>query len=287
MPTRRNTSILVTGATGHLGGAVTRHLLAAGWPVRALTRNASSAKAQALTALGAEVVQGYMGDRASLHPHVDGVYGVYSVQNPMISGMEAEIQQGKIVADLAREVGVRHLVYGSAGTGEPGTGIGSWESKLQVEAYMRDLDLPLTILRPMALMELMTDKVYYPAVSTWRLMPKLMGEDRPVGWLAADDLGAIAAMAFADPDRFVGQDLRLASDVQSIRQCREIYRGVTGHAPRRMPMPVWMFERFVGTDLTTMWRWLHLHEIELDPGPTRAMFPAASTVEAWLRDQAS
>ena len=104
-------------------------------------------------------------------------------------------------------------------------------------------------------------KVYYPAVSTWRLMPKLMGEDRPVGWLAADDLGAIAAMAFADPDRFVGQDLRLASDVQSIRQCREIYRGVKGRAPQRMPMPVWLFERFVGTDLTTMWRWLRTHEM--------------------------
>jgi hypothetical protein len=118
-------------------------------------------------------------------------------------------------------------------------------------------------------------------------MPKLMGEDRPVGWLAADDLGAIAAMAFADPDRFVGQDLRLASDVQSIRQCREIYRGVKGRVPRRMPMPVWLFERFVGTDLSTMWRWLRTHEIELDPGPTRAMLIAASTGEAWLRDQAS
>lgn len=34
--------VLVTGATGQQGGAVTRHLLTDGWPVRALTRNVNS-----------------------------------------------------------------------------------------------------------------------------------------------------------------------------------------------------------------------------------------------------
>jgi uncharacterized protein YbjT (DUF2867 family) len=283
MATRQHHTILVTGATGHLGGAVARHLLAGGWTVRALTRDATSAKSRDLRALGAEVVQGDMGDIASLRPLVDGVDGVFSVQNPMISGKEAEILQGITVADAAREAGVRHIVYGSAGIGVPGTGIGSWESKLQVEAHMRDHDLPLTILRPMALMELMVDPVYYPPVSTWRLMPRLMGEDRPVGWLAADDFGAIAAMAFADTERFVNVDLHLTSDVQSIRQCRDLYRRVVGRAPRRIPMPVWMFERFVGNDLTTMWRWLRTHHIEIDPGPTRALLPGATTVAGWLQ----
>ena len=285
MVDRRATPIVVTGATGHQGGAVARHLLAAGWPVRALTRDPTSDKARALAALGAEVVRGDMANAASLRPILAGAYGVYSVQNPMISGLEAEVQQGKLVADVAHEAGIRHLVYGSAGTGEAGTGSGSWESKLEVEAHRRGLNLPLTILRPVALMELMTDRVYYPRISTWRIMPKLMGGTRPVGWLAAADLGAIAAMVFAAPERFLGQELRLASDVQSIDDCRDIYRSVTGREPRRLPMPVWLFERFVGSDLTTMWRWLRTHEIDLDTGPTRALHPAALTVESWLRDQ--
>jgi uncharacterized protein YbjT (DUF2867 family) len=154
--------IVVTGATGHQGGAVTRHLLRAGWYVRALTRNVSSSSARELGRLGAEVVQGDMGDPATLRPHVAGAYGIYSVQNPMISGLDAEIHQGTNVAEVASEAGVKHLVYGSAGTGEPGTGIGSWESKLTIEGHMRSLGLPVTVLRPMALMELMTDQVYYP-----------------------------------------------------------------------------------------------------------------------------
>lgn len=37
---RTNKIILVTGATGRQGGVTTRHLLADGWKVRGLTRDA-------------------------------------------------------------------------------------------------------------------------------------------------------------------------------------------------------------------------------------------------------
>ncbi len=278
-------TIVVTGATGRQGSAVTRHLLEAGWRVRALTRNPKRSKALALADLGAELVQGDMGDRASLQVAFQGAYGIYSVQNPMISGLEAEVRQGKLVAEVAKQAGIKHLVYGSAGLGVKGTGIGSWESKLVIEEHMKALDIPLTILRPMAFMELMTDKAFYPAVSTWHVMPKLMGPSKKVAWLCTDDLGAIASKAFAEPQRFIGKDLKLASDVQSIDECRAIYRSVMGKAPRRFPMPIWLFQRFVGTDLTTMWRWLRTASIDLDTGPTRAIHPEAYTVEAWLRSQ--
>ena len=89
MDPSRDAMIVVTGATGHQGGAVTRHLLKEGWRVRALTRDPTRPKAQALATLGAEVMQGDMGDAASLRPVFADAYGVYSVQNPMISGLEA------------------------------------------------------------------------------------------------------------------------------------------------------------------------------------------------------
>ena len=82
----------------------------------------------------------------------EGAHGVFNVQNPMISGLDAEVRQGRNVADVAKSAGVRHLVYGSAGTGVSGTGVGSWESKVAVEEHMRDLGLPVTILLPNAFM---------------------------------------------------------------------------------------------------------------------------------------
>lgn len=276
--------IVVVGAAGRQGGAVTRALLKDGWHIRALTRNPDSPKAQALAAAGAEVVQGNMDDRQSLQSAFQGAYGVYSVQNPMISGLEAEVRHGKQVADAAKEANVQHLVYGSAGIGKP-TGIGSWDSKLQVEAHMKSLGLPVTILRPVAFMELMTDKGFYPNVSTWYLMPKFMGDKRPVGWLSTTDLGIIAAKAFAAPEQFVGQDIRLSSDVKSIEECRAIYRDVMGKNPSRFPMPVWMFKRFVGTDLITMWQWLSTADIDFNPESTRALHPEALSVKDWLTIQ--
>ena len=152
---------------------------------------------------------------------------------------------------------------------------------------MKELELSLTVLRPMAFMELMTHKKFFPAASTWHVMPKLMGSSRNVGWLCTDDLGAIAAKAFAAPHRFVGNDLALASDVQSLDECRSIYREVMGKNPRRFPMPVWLFQRFgfVGRDLTTMWRWLRTATIDLDAAPTHAIHPDALTVGGWLSKQ--
>jgi uncharacterized protein YbjT (DUF2867 family) len=200
----------------------------------------------------------------------------------MISGAAAEIRQGKNVANAAKEARVHHVVYGSAGLGVPGTGVPSWESKLAVEAHMNELGLPLTVLRPMAFMELMTDKEFFPPVSAWYLMPKLMGAQRRIPWICVDDLGGIATRAFADPDRFIGAGLKLAADICSIAECREMWTEIMGRAPRRFPMPVWLFKRFVGTDLITMWRWLRTGHVDADPSETHEILPAALTVQKWM-----
>ncbi len=63
-------SVLVLGATGTQGGAVARGLLAAGYQVRALVRDSSSSRAQALADEGATLVTGDLLDAASLTPRV-------------------------------------------------------------------------------------------------------------------------------------------------------------------------------------------------------------------------
>src|SRR5512147_283041 len=99
-----NKIIGVTGANGQQGGAVARKLLADGWKVRALTRDAGKPAAQALASLGADVVSGDMDNRTELDAAFKGVHGVFSVQNFWLPnvGFEGEIQQGKLVADAAK-----------------------------------------------------------------------------------------------------------------------------------------------------------------------------------------
>jgi uncharacterized protein YbjT (DUF2867 family) len=277
-------TIVVCGATGRQGGAVARQLVKEGWHVRGLSRSPESPRAHALLERGIEVVRADMSDRSSLARAFADAYGVYSVQNGMTSGFDGEVTQGRNVGDVARAAGVRHVVYGSAGVGIR-TGIPSWDAKVAVTEHMRQLDLPLTVFRPEAFMELMTDPGFYPAVGVWHVMPKLMGSRRVVPWLAVDDLGVVVARAFADPSRFVGADIPLAADLQSIDECRAAWTEVFGQKPRRFPMPVWLFERIAGNagkDLPVMWRWLRTGTVPEDTSPTRAIHPAALTVRQWL-----
>ena len=79
---------LVTGATGRQGGAVARRLLKRAHRVRALTRDPDKPAAKALAEMGAEVVRGDLDQRASVERALEGVYGVFSVQNFWEAGYE-------------------------------------------------------------------------------------------------------------------------------------------------------------------------------------------------------
>jgi len=274
--------IAVLGATGRQGGAVARHLQAEGRRVLALTRNPESKASGALRSAGAEVARCDMDDLTSLLQVFTGAYGVYSVQNPMIAGHDGEIRQGKNVADAAKATGVEHVVYGSAGPGLRGTGVDSWDSKLIITEHLRASGVPLTVLRPMSFMELMTDKDFYPPISAWHVMPKLAGDQTPIPWLAVDDLGAIAARAFAEPSQFVGTELPLAAEFRSIAECRRAAAALTERSTRGFPMPVRLFERFVGKDLTTMWRWLGDNPVPADPAATARLLDHVTTIEEFL-----
>lgn len=287
MDNLKGKTFVVTGATGRQGFAVTQHLIRNGAQVKGLTRNPQSKKAKRIAALGAELVAGDMNDLSRLKEIFQGASGVYSVQNPYTSSFTAEVQQGKNVADAAKATGVAHIVQGSAGFGEK-TGIPSWDSKLEIKEYMQSLELPLTVLRPTAFMELINDAGFYPMASTFHHMPRLMGADKKVTWLAIDDLGAITAKVFNDPQKYIGQDIKLASDLQSINEVRMLHQEVLGKKAPHFPMPEFMFRLFTGDDLIIMWKYLKTANYEwLTTDSTLAILPEAQTVRTWLVQQKS
>ena len=165
-----NKVVLVTGATGQQGGAVATHLLKDGWDVRALVRDPDKEQAQALLSQGVQLVQGDLYDRASLDRAVDGIYGVFSVQNYWLPdvGYDGEIKQGKLLADAAKDADVEHFVYTSVGAAHRGMGQRHFESKWIIERYLEELDLPHTI-APRRLHE-------YPRMGTRRHLQRVVPE---------------------------------------------------------------------------------------------------------------
>src|ERR1700675_3500153 len=118
-----NRTILITGVTGHQGGAVARALQDAGLKLRGLTRKPDSERASALARNGVEIVKGDPDDEATLRRALAGAWGVFAVQNSGEAGVEGEETQGKRLATLAREAGVEHYVYTSVGSAHKRTGV--------------------------------------------------------------------------------------------------------------------------------------------------------------------
>jgi len=200
--------ILVTGGTGHQGGAAARNLLADGWHVRALVRDAEKPAAWALADAGAELVLGDLNDRASLDAALAGAYGAYSVQTGR-GGLAEETAQARNLADAAVAAGVQHFVYSSVRGADRDSVLPWIVGKVEHERYLRTLELPITIWRPVTFMENILGQT--EAI----LGGKVSGmEPRDVvhQWIALDDIGRFIALSFREPETWIGRATEIAGD---------------------------------------------------------------------------
>ena len=277
--------ILVTGATGKQGGAVVRHLLAANVPVRALTRDPASPPAAALAAAGAELVRGDQTDPNSLGPAVQGVRGVFSVQDYYApgGGPEGEVRQGKALADAAKQAGVEHFVQSTMADAATPTGVPHFDTKFALERHIDAIGLPRTFLGTVFFM----DNVFNPKMGGSALFPTLAGTlrpDTPFHLVAVDDLGAVVAKMFLDPERFLGRKVNVAGDRLTVPQLKEAYRHASGRRPKWYWYPAWMI-RWLAPEFARQLRWHNEVNWHFSPDEARAILPGLRTFEQFLRER--
>ena len=274
--------IAVAGATGQQGGATARHLLERGFRVRGLTRDTGSEAARKLQAAGAETVAADLADPATLGPALEGVYGVFSVQNFWLPGVgyEGEILQGKNLADAAKAAGVKHFVYSSVGGAERDAGVPHFDSKWIIEQHIASLGLPATILCPVAFMEnnlYQRDAILGGTFPTGGIAP-----GKTLQIVAVDDIGTFAAIAFERPDEFQAKAIELAGDDLTEEQMAEAFSRVTGRTvtldrtpPEGAPA--------LDAEMVAMIKWFNEHGYEADIPALRKIHPGLKTLETWAR----
>lgn len=114
--------VAVAGATGYVGGALTKRLLEQGHEVRALARKPD--KASELSDAGAEVRKGDVLDRDSLNEALEGTEVAYYLVHSMGRGSEdsdfakRDRQGAENFAAAAGEAGVSRIVYLGGMSGE-------------------------------------------------------------------------------------------------------------------------------------------------------------------------
>ncbi len=205
-------TILVIGVTGQQGGAIARSLLRQQQKVCGLVRSTekASAKVEALQKLGVEVVAGDLTDPASLARAVSGVDGVYAMTTPFEAGEEAEVQQGKTIADVVNSAHIPHLVFSSVGSAHRNTGIPHFESKWKIEQYIQQLGLPTTILRPAFFIENFATFFLEGIVKGVLTLP--LRPTTKLQMVAVKDIGEFGAAAFLRTAEFLRQAIDFAGD---------------------------------------------------------------------------
>jgi uncharacterized protein YbjT (DUF2867 family) len=283
--------VLVIGATGQQGGAAARALLARGRTVHALVRDPDRPAARELRQAGARLVTGDLDDPKSLRDAMIGVHGVFLMLTPMTgstvtqAGVVAEERRGTAVADLAAEAGVRHLVYSSVAGANQHTGIPHLESKGRIEAHLRGLGLPATILRPVFFMENFATHTRPEVVAGELVVNLALRPDTSLQLVATRDIGALAAIAIDRPEDFLGRDIVIAGDDLPGVTIAERFGKARGLPARFQQVPLERVRAF-DPEVARMFEWFDSGKGERADIPAlRALHPDLSTLDTWATER--
>ncbi|MDR7276339.1 NmrA/HSCARG family protein [Catenuloplanes atrovinosus] len=297
-------TVLVVGATGQQGGATADELLTAGVAVRALVRDPESPAARELARRGAELRVGDLRDRESLARAADGAHAVFSVQMPAFDDggydFEGELTLAVNLIEAARTAGVTQFVHTSVSGSDRHTAVPGWSAerrahmdrvlgaKAGAEQRVREAGFRhWTLIKPAFFMENLLPRTAYlfPRGVAGGLATTLKPGTH-LSLVAVRDVGRAAAAAFADPERFHGVELELASDYLTMAEVAAVLSGALG-TPLAAPdmtedeavaagMPPYAvvsndllnragqparpeFARSLGLPLTSLAEWAHAH----------------------------
>jgi uncharacterized protein YbjT (DUF2867 family) len=192
--------ILITGATGNIGGATLAALVAEGTPVRALSRSERPWPA------GVEAVTGDLDDADSLIRAADGVDAVFLLSG--YAGTE------RLLAALAGAGPARAVLL--SGSSAPSGDMGNAVARYQIESerIVQASGLEWTVLQPNSFMSNALEWV--PQLASGDVVRGPFGSV-PIATIDPADIGAIAALALTRPGH-AGRTYRLSGPESLLRE---------------------------------------------------------------------
>ncbi|ROV95686.1 hypothetical protein VMCG_07636 [Cytospora schulzeri] len=242
MDTTTTPTVFVAGATGSVGGAVSRQMRQLGWSVNAITRDVESHAARSLMDIGVSLVQGDWDDAEVLEQQFRGVDMLFLLMSSSTRPgfKDAQVEQARNILRIARCEGVKKVVYMSAmGCNDLDNWGVTWDaaspmttsmrSKQAIESIVRASDFPsgYTILRPGFFMAnfIGTKAAGYTASGVWKTA---LRPDTELPMVDHEDIARFAVAAFQDPERFRGAEITLFSELRKPGVLTETLSGAIG-----------------------------------------------------------
>jgi uncharacterized protein YbjT (DUF2867 family) len=255
--------IAVLGATGAQGGGLARAILndpSGEFGVRAITRNANSDKAKALSDLGAEVVEADVDDKASIKKALDGAYGAFCITffwehfSP-----EKEMTQAKGMAEAAKEANLKHVIWSTLEDTRKWIPLDDdrmptlmekykvphFDSKGESNVYFEESGVPYTLL---------LTSFYWDNFINFGMGPQKdadgnLGITFPMGnkklpGIAAEDIGKCAYGIFKSGDAYQGKTVGISGEHLTGRQMADVFTKIYGKKVGYNAIPASVYRGF-------------------------------------------
>jgi NADH dehydrogenase len=191
--------MLIAGGTGSLGTSVVRRLIERGIPVRVLTRDRQ--RASHLEHDDVEIVEGDVGDPASLTPAFHGVDTVLSAVHGFagpghVSPKSVDEVGNTNLIDAARRVSADFVLMSVVGASAESP-MELFRRKHAAEQRLRQSGIPWTIVRATAFLELWIGILEKTAARSGR--PVVFGRgDNPINFVSVADVAMLVEQVVTD-----------------------------------------------------------------------------------------
>ena len=189
---------LISGITGHVGGATAENLLAKGHKVRALVRDPG--KAANWASQDVELVRGNFDDGAAIASALQGVEGAYIMLPPLMTPQRGFPEAKAVIAsyvDALKRVPVPRLVALSSIGAEKPERLGLITSLHLFEEALASFTFPIAFIRAGSFFE-NNSSLLPVAAQSGHFYTFYQPAERPVPSIATRDIGSLVAQLLTD-----------------------------------------------------------------------------------------
>ena len=305
-------TITVFGATGAQGGGLAHAILQdknSEFTVRAVTRNPDLEKAQALKALGAELVQANVDDPESMRKALNGAYGAYFVtffwqhMSP-----EKELEEARQMAEAAKAANIKHAIWSTLDdtrtlvplsdnrmpTLQGKYKVPHFDAKGEANHFFTDAGVPVTFL---------LTTFYWDNLVQFGMGPKKGADgklaitfpmgDKKLAGIASEDIGKCAYGIFKKGTAMVGKTVGIAGELLTCNQMAEALSKALGKEVKYQEITPEVYRNlgFPGADdLGNMFQFYADFEDHFfrtrDVQLARELNPELQSFEQWLQKNA-
>jgi len=235
--------VVVTGATGRQGGSVVDSLVKSGkYRVRAATRDPSSASAQRLLAKypSVELVTFDLTKKETVPPAFAGAHAVFAMTNfwqpDVMANPDLEFEQGKLMADAARDARVKQYIWSTLDNAEKLSKgalshVYHLTSKALVEDYVRSIkEFTSAFVALGCYFDNFTQTFWKPkkdADGVW-VYSTPMHANTQMGLADAEDTGPVVLALLENMDQFAGKVVEVSAPYMTLNELAETFTKVTG-----------------------------------------------------------